>query len=251
MSDHFLSIDGVPLTTSRVLNYLQRSGKLRTFLGEILRQYVLEEAFQISNEFDIDPAQIDRHITEFRSMHQLVSDEDFQAWLIQQDLDFTAFYDRVTVALKVEKLRTQVAEPKLIEYFIENKLFLDRLVLSRIATDSKHLADELKEQILEKHLTFEQSAQEYSLTNEKIFNGMLGLVSRGSLPDELRAAIDLAKPGDLIGPIEIEQHWCLFRVEKLLPVSLDGELKQELIDAIFEQWLTEKIGQKTIDLEIS
>lgn len=250
MAESFLTINGTPLATDRVLNYLQLSGKLRSFLGEVLRQYVLEEELQVRNNFDISPSQIDRHITEFRSKNQLVLDEAFQAWLEQQDLDFTAFYNRVSIALKVEKLKVQVAEPKLIEYFIENKIFLDRLVLSRITTNSQPLVEELKEQILEKQLTFEQSAQEYSLTEEKIFNGMLGIVSRGSLPDALRAAIDRAKPGDLIGPVEIEKYWCLFRVEKFLPISLDGELKQELIDAIFEQWLAQKIEQKTIDIKI-
>lgn len=127
---------------------------------------------------------------------------------------------------------------------------LDKVILSRIATTNKHLVEELKEQILEIQLTFEQSAQEYSLTEERIFNGMLGLVSRGSLPDALRGAIDLAKPGDLFEPIEVSEYWCLFRVEKFLPASLEGQLKQELIDTIFEQWLTEKIAQKIVDIEI-
>lgn len=251
MSESFLTIDGIPLATHKILGYLQLSGKLRIFLGEVLRQYVLEEVLQANNGLEISPPEIEQYIVEFRSNNQFISDDEFQSWLIQQDLDFTAFYDRVAMGLSVEKLKAQIAEPKLVEYFIEKKMLLDQIVLSRIATNSQQLAEELKEQILEQQLTFEQSAQEYSLTEEKIFNGMLGLVSRGSLPDGLRTAIDLAKPGELLGPLEIDEYWCLFRVEKLLPAALEGNLKEELINTIFEQWLAEKIEQKTVDIELS
>jgi len=59
---------------------------------------------------------------------------------------------------------------------------------------------------------FEQLAQEYSLTDERIVNGMMGPVSRGQMPDFLRALVDLSSPGELIGPIEIEGWYCLFRL---------------------------------------
>jgi len=68
-------------------------------------------------------------------------------------------------------------------------------VLSRIAVTEKELA-ELRSQILE-GARFEQLAQEYSLTDERIVNGMMGPISRGQMPDFLRALVDLSSPGEL------------------------------------------------------
>jgi parvulin-like peptidyl-prolyl isomerase len=99
---------------------------------------------------------------------------------------------------------------------------------------------------------FEQLARDYSLTDDKIMNGMVGPVSRGSMPDLLRAAIDLAETGDIIGPIGMEERWGLFRIEALLPATLDDpQIKQSLEDEVFEQWLAEKMQMVPIKLQIN
>jgi len=54
----------------------------------------------------------------------------------------------------------------------------------------------------------------------------------------------------LIGPIEIEGWYCLFRVEQFLPASLEGQVKQELQNQLFE-WLEEKMQKLTIKLQVS
>lgn len=76
---------------------------------------------------------------------------------------------------------------------IEQKLFLDRVV-SRLIVTEKELAEELKSQILE-GARFEQLAQEYSITDNRMLNGIMGTVSRGQLPDPVRALVDLASRG--------------------------------------------------------
>ena len=124
------------------------------------------------------------------------------------------------------------------------------MVLSRIVVNNKELAEELKSQILEE-IRFEQLAQEYSLTDDRIVNGMMGPVSRGQMPDSLRTLVDLSSPGELVGPIELEGLYCLFRVEQFLPASLEGQVKQELQNQLFEQWLAEKMQKLTIKLQVS
>jgi parvulin-like peptidyl-prolyl isomerase len=143
-----------------------------------------------------------------------------------------------------------VAEPKIQEYFIERKLFLDRVVLSRIIVGERELAEELASQI-EEGASFEQLAKEYSLTDDRIVNGMMGPVSRGTLPDILRASVDSASSGELVGPLELEERWGLFRVEEFLPASLEnGQLREALQNELFEQWLTEKMQKMTVKLQV-
>jgi parvulin-like peptidyl-prolyl isomerase len=80
---------------------------------------------------------------------------------------------------------------------------------------------------------------------------MMGPVSRGSIPDRLRAAVDKASPGEVVGPVELEERYGLFRVEQFLPASLeDTQLRQTLQNELFEKWLAEKIQKLTVKLQL-
>jgi parvulin-like peptidyl-prolyl isomerase len=248
-SEPFLFIDDQPITGGQILNYLQATQKLDAFIGDIVRQFVIERELQ-SQEMGINPALVEQAVIDFRLNNQLTDPAQFQAWLSQNGLTYEAFHNQVAGSFRLRSLKETVTAARLQEYFIERKVFLDRIVLSRIIVADKELAEELKTQIQE-GATFEQLAREYSLTDDRIMNGMVGPVSRGSMPDLLRSEIDLAKPSDVVGPIGMEERWGLFRVEAVLPATLeDPQLKQSLEDEIFEQWLAEKMQVIPIRLQV-
>jgi parvulin-like peptidyl-prolyl isomerase len=250
-SSSFLSINDQPITISQVVKFLQTSGKLGQFISDVLRQYTIEEEIQVRTDIEINPTLTEQKIIDFRLKNQLTEPEKFQEWLNNSGSDYITFHASVTANFKAEKLKLSIAEPQLTEHFIERKLFLDRVVLSRIVVNTKELAEEIQTQI-EEGSSFEQLAREYSLTDERVFNGMMGPISRGTMPDILRSVVDTAAPGQLIGPIELEGRFGLFRVEHFLPASLDDvQLKQTLINELFEKWLAEKIQKLTVKLQVS
>ncbi|MBD1889926.1 peptidylprolyl isomerase [Coleofasciculus sp. FACHB-SPT9] len=246
----FLLVNDQSISLEQALKYLQFSGKITSFIGEILRQYVIEQQLQ-ALDIDISLAAIEQAVIDFRLQRNLADPKSFQEWLVRNGINYETFHDQVKSGFQLTKLKTQIAEPKLQEYFIERKLFLDRVVLSRLVVAQQELAEELYSQI-EEGASFEQLAQEYSLTDDRIVNGMMGPVSRGTLPDQIRAAIDTASPGRLLEPLKLEERWALFRVEKFLPASLeDNQLKEALQNELFEQWLAQKIQTLTVKLQIS
>ena len=226
-SSLFLTADDAPLTLGQALRYLKSSGKLESVVWEVRCQHVIEQELQ-TQQLVINPDEIDQIVMDFRLENQLTGYESFQDWLASEGIDSTTFRQRIAFNLKLEKLKATVTEPNIQEDFIERKLFLDRVVLSRLVVEERSLAQELKSQIVEDGARFEQLAQEYSVTEDRIFNGMMGAVSRGSMPDALRSAIDEANPGDLLDPLEIQGLWYLVRLEKFLSASLDEHLRQEL-----------------------
>ncbi|MFH7029045.1 MAG: peptidylprolyl isomerase [Heteroscytonema crispum UTEX LB 1556] len=247
----FLTIDDQPIPIGQAVKYLQASGKLGQFIGDILRQYVIEQEIATREDMEITPALTEQTIIDFRLKNQLTDPQQFQEWLKNNGTDYATFHSSVAFGFKLEKLKALVAEAKLQEYFIERKIFLDRVVLSRIIVDNRELAEELQTQI-EEGARFEQLAKEYSLADDRIVNGMMGPVSRGTMPDILRAAVDVATPGQIVGPIELEERYGLFRVEQFLPASLeDTQLKQALQNELFEKWLAEKIQKLTVKLQVS
>lgn len=250
-SSSFLSIDDQPISTEQAVKYLQASGKLTQFIGDILRQYIIEQEITTRDDLEISPAATEQTIIDFRLNNKLTDSKDFQEWLSKNGTDYANFHASITFSFKLEKLKTLVTESKIQEYFIERKIFLDRVVLSRILVDNREIGEELQTQI-EEGGNFEQLAKEYSLADDRIVNGMMGPISRGSLPDILRAAIDIASPGKLVGPIELEGRYGLFRVEQFLPASIeDTQLKQALQNELFEKWLAEKIQKLTVKLQVS
>lgn len=246
----FLTVDEQSITLRECLKYLQTAGKLQGFLGDILRQYVLEQEIATREDLDINPAVIEQAVIDFRLQQQLTDPKVFQEWLKGNGSDYSTFHSQINSNFKIEKLKSVIADAKLQEYFIERKVFLDRVVLSRIIVENQELADELKIQIQE-GASFEELAQEHSIADDRISNGMMGPVSRGTMPDTIRAAIDSAEPGDLVGPIEVEQRWALFRVEQVIPATLDNQqLRQTLQNELFERWLAEKIQKMTVKLQV-
>jgi parvulin-like peptidyl-prolyl isomerase len=246
----FLTVDDQPVSIAEAVKYLQAGGKLGQYIGDILRQYVLEQEINQREDVAVSSAVTEQAIIDFRLKNQLTEQARFQEWLKTNGLSYDAFHSSVASGFKLEKLKTAISEPKLQEYFIERKIFLDRVVLSRIIIDNLELAEELQAQIQE-GASFEQIAKEYSLADDRVVNGMMGPVSRGTLPDILRAAIDIATPGSLVGPIELEERYGLFRVEQFLSASLeDIQLKQALQNELFEKWLAEKIQKLTVKLQV-
>ncbi|MBO3463802.1 peptidylprolyl isomerase [Aetokthonos hydrillicola Thurmond2011] len=247
----FLTVDDQTISIEQAVKYLQASGKLRHFIGDILRHYVIEQELLTREDIVINSAVTEQTIIDFRLKNKLTDPENFQEWLKNNGTDYTSFHSSIAFNFKLEKLKTVLTETKIQEYFIERKIFLDRVVLSRIIVDNKELAEELQAQI-EEGASFEQLAREYSLAEDKIVNGMMGPVSRGTMPDILRAAIDMATPGKLVGPIELEERYGLFRVEQFLSASLeDTQLKQALQNELFEKWLAEKIQKLTVKLQVN
>lgn len=250
-SKALLIVDEQPLTLRQCLKYLQMGGKLQPFIGDILKQYVIERELETRQDLDINQATVEQAVIDFRLQQKLTDPKSFQEWLNRNGTTYELFHSQIVNGFKLEKLKNQIAEARLQEYFIERKLLLDRVVLSRIVVASKELAEELHTQINE-GANFEQIAREYSTSDERVANGMMGPVSRGTLPDVLRAAIDSANPGELVGPIDVESYWAIFRVEQFLPATLeDGQLKQALQNELFERWLAEKIQTMTVKLQVS
>lgn len=258
VSQSFLTVDDQPITLAQALQYLQTSGKLKTLIGDILRQHVIEQELNTREDLDISPALTEQAVIDFRLQHRLTDPHVFNEWLTKQGKDYSSFHASVTHGFKLEKLKARIADPKLQEYFIDRKLFLDRVVLSRIIVAEKELAEELFSQI-EEGASFEQLAKDYSLTDDRVVNGMMGPVSRGALSDVLRAAVDAASPGAVVGPLEIaivaapqeQRRWGLFRIEQFLPASLENpQLKSALQNELFEKWIAQKIQKMSVKLQV-
>lgn len=248
MSNHkFITVNQNPISLTQAMNYLQSRGKLGDFVNEIIHQYVLEQEV---TKIEISERIITKAIANFRQTNKL-DGEKFALWLEQQKQTEASFTKQITCSIQLQQLIFQVTKSKISQYFIEHKLLLDSFILSRLIVEDRELAEELKTQIIEEGTSFEELAKEYSIARESNFNGMMGLVSRGQLSNSVRAALDKAKEGNIIGAIPIDDCWCLLRVEKIIPASLKNKkLVEKMRQEIFEDYLKEKIAKTKIEMNL-
>lgn len=243
----FLTIADQTLSLGQVLRYLQLSGKLVPLIQELVAQHVIYQEMQTRQDLDIELSELEQAMVDFRVNQKLLDADAFQRWLNQQGMDYSTFQRRMFVNFKLEKLKTQIAEPSLPAYFTHHQALLDEVELSCVAIADKALAEQLTRRLLAA-TDFEKVVKEYALTHLNKVSVWRKSVRYSQLPEDLREAIATAMIGDSIGPLQIEGQWCLFRIEQFHPAVLESPLKQELQEKLFQQWLAKQVSNLPVNL---
>lgn len=83
-------------------------------------------------------------------------------------------------------------------------------------------------------------------------DGMLPTTPRELLPENVRAAIEDASEGDLVGPVEVQDKWWVFRVETITPDSTytDGQ-KNQLAEMALAELISEAKAAAGSEIERS
>lgn len=247
----FLKVNEDSISLGDALDYLKAAGGYHRMMTDIMRQYLLQKELEQRPDIKFSDFQVDQAVMDFRVANNLGEPKLFQEWMQVNGVNYDEFRKNIAFGFKVEQLKTEVTEPKLEEYFQERKPLLDRVVLSRLILKDQEIAENLKAKILDDRTQFESLVRTYSITDDRAANGMMGAVPKGKMPDIMKTAIDLANPGEIVGPLKIDDRYCLFRVEQFIPVSLEEEpLKHELKNQLFERWVQDKLKSFEIRLEV-
>lgn len=257
-SPNFLVIDEQSLTLEQALNYLQTAGKFQPFLLEILRQYIVDQELKAQPGLQLPPEALEQVLIDFRVKQELADPQIFQVWLDSNGMSYETFRQQYIWYLNCERLKIWLSQPNLQDYFDQQKPFLDQVTLSWIVANTKELADSLRRQI-EAGTTFEELTELELDSNNRDSNhagdvletAIAEVFSYADLPEALQEAIGQTQPGELIGPLLLDDGWYVFQVNELLPTELDEELEAQLRDEIFSQWLSERVAAMSIKLEVN
>lgn len=249
-SKPFIVIGEDELSLAQALKYLQMSGKLQSFVTEIARQYVLEQELEELETTTVDTEKLQKSIADFRAQNNLTDSQKFQRWLDEKGMNYGMLETQIASGFKMLQLKNSLTEGKLEDYFTERKEYLDSVVLSRIVVQDKELGDAIYLKIIEEGANFEDLVKEFSITNDRNVKGLIGPVSIGTLPEEVRTAMEGANSGQVMGPFNIDGYWCVFRFEEFQPASFDNEnLKRRLENEIFDRWLAEKLQNLKVKIQ--
>ncbi|HEY9629713.1 MAG TPA: peptidylprolyl isomerase [Coleofasciculaceae cyanobacterium] len=251
----FISVGEQMISLGQALQYLQQSSKLGPFVTEIVGQHMLREELASRTDLEASVAELESQAQSFREKQNLTDPENFQKWLSEQSLTYTGFHNLIVDAIKLEKLKTQIAQKPASEYFEQNHDALDQFKLTFIIAKDKEVTTRFRQRIDQGQSSFDEIASECLSESFLKHSDQLGIkqgtLRRKQIPEELQVILKDNSVEQLIGPIEIADHWWLVKVEDVQSAQLEGELKQQIEAEFFKKWLVEKMQESSVQLVAS
>lgn len=250
-TEAFLFVDDEPISKAQVLNYLQASGQLENFIEEVLSQHAIAKELEENKDLWPEPDALDTVLQDFRQRENLEEDAVFLAWLDQNNLEAEALSSSLLQQQTMQQLIDSISQPKLQEYFLNRKEQLDQVYLSCIVVQDEAIARALHTQIEQAEAAFEDLAKAHSLADNRWVGGTLPPIARANLGSELLTEINATQPGGLIGPLQVDEQWCLFRLDKIVLAEWEEGTKSQLQIELFQQWLADRINAMTVKMEVA
>ena len=245
-----LMIDDRPLSWKEILGGMQLFGKLQPFLQEVVGQYVLIQEMGSRDELTVTSSEMMEAIMDFRIQQQLNDQEKFEAWLQNEGLNNSTFQQRISMGLRLKKLKTAIAAPGLQTYFEENKDSLERLKVKCLVASEESLARQFKERVQSGENMMALSNEQAISDSSAKANYFQQTVQRRALTAELSEALTGVAAGNLVGPVKAGEGWAVCRVEEILPAELDAKLQAQIEAQLFAEWLLEKTKGLKISFDL-
>ena len=240
-----MTINGHPYPVKEALRRSMYQSKNK-FTDDCIDEILIRE-YAMQNEIKNSADELQVAMEEMRYQKGLESKEKFQHWMnsngqnllsIQNELDYQLLRNKVKASIPYEKLET---------YFAEFQLEYDRAELYSIRVETEAEAEELLAKMEEEEENFHILAMEHSEDEKsKPKAGYIGKVARSEVTAAIEAAVFVAQPGDVVGPVETEKGFNLFKVAAIYPATLEAE-EDAIRDKLFKDLLAKLRTEAKID----
>ena len=210
-------------------------------MPQLVRELIIDRAIA---SIECTDEEIASACDRFFGQQQLTSGEARQAWLGYYGMTQEKLEALATRPLRIAKFKQATWGPKLESYFLSYKQKLDKVVYSLIRTKDPGIAQELYFRIQAGEQSFAECAREYSQGPEAQTGGIIGPVELSMPHPDLAKMLSVSQLGQLWPPTRLGEWLVIVRLEKLLPAQLDEKMQEQLLNSLFEAWLSEQVNQE-------
>jgi parvulin-like peptidyl-prolyl isomerase len=231
------------ITNEDILNQLKISQMLPSIKEQILMtRIVKDEAEQACIKVEI--SELQEAADSFRLKHRLTSAKNTQKWLDIHQLSLDDFESIIHFQLTSDRLKEKILTDEVEKYFYQNKLDFDRVALCEVILQNQELATELYYAVREGEIKFHDVASKYiEDVDMKRKGGYLGRIQRKALNPELLSVFSTPNPPQVIKPITTAKGHHLLWIDEVISAELTVEIRQELEDKLFIEFLQERMHQ--------
>jgi parvulin-like peptidyl-prolyl isomerase len=176
----------------------------------LLRQYAAERGIANTD------AELQLAADELRYTRGQEGAERVRQWLRENHQDALSFQDGIDLMLLRNKVRNAIAAEEIAAYFAEHAVEFETAEVYSIRVDDEHLAKELLAQMNDEGANFHVLAMEHSKDDtSRHLGGFVGNLTRTGMTGVVAAAVFSSRPVTVIGPVQTEHGWNLFKVTKI------------------------------------
>jgi putative peptide maturation system protein len=223
-----------------LLDFIWHNARLiERLLNTCLVQEELERA-----PIELSDAELQRAMDEFRIANKLFSADETHAWIERQGMTHERLERYVHNNALVARLRDRITADRVDEYFNRHRSDFDSASIARFELLDESRARALAGQIRTEGLDFFAAAELCYL--EGIEHGvpstssLFGTVTRRDARATLLDALFDVEPGQVLGPIALDDRFALVRVIEITPARLDSRTRNTIKDFLFDEWLADR-----------
>lgn len=239
-----VNFSGIPLQLETIVDFLKQEVSLKEICQKILCRQIIEQTAQ-ERGIVVTPEDIQAEADRQRYQRRLESATVTFAWLADQMITSEDWEMGMQQHLLANKLAEHLFGKDVERYLAEHRLDFEQVSLYRIVVPYQQLAQELFYQIEEREISFYEAAHLYDIDgNRRLQCGYEGKLHRWSFKPEMAAIIFGADVEQVIGPFQSEQGYELLVVEALISPELTPEIRQEIINRLFQEWLEHELAYR-------
>ncbi len=197
-------------------------------------------------------AEVQEKVDQFRRVEGLHRAADTLRFLEDLGITLDEFESYMRETLYQEKMLAQITSPESVEeYFRLHSPRFDSVEISHIVVDSEGKAREMLAYLSEEPEAFAEMAREHSLaSDDRDSGGLIGRLTRGSMPDEMEAKVFNARPGELLGPFTSDEGLTfeVVRVDALHSARLDEATSRNVRKLLIEEWLRARAQEHVVEV---
>lgn len=228
---------GQPRMTTADLSRLMRQQGLDRPMAQA---WVLDE---VTRAIALPPEEEAALVAQFYAYRDLEDAEAAAAWRRRMHFSEADVLVRATKERRLALYRERCFGEAVEIRFLERKPDLDYVVYSILRLREEAIAEELYQRIREGEADFSELAPEFSLGMERDTRGQIGPVPLSTAHDELVRRLRVSRQGQLWKPFFVVDVWVVLRFERLMPAALNDEVRELLLEELFDDWFDERVRQ--------
>lgn len=229
------------LSSEEMIQHIKLSFQIPDVLEAIASQKIITET-ALAAGIVVESEELQAEGDSWRLANSLVTAQETWSWLEKHYLSLEEFEEVTERKILARKLANHLFAEQVERFFYENQFNYAAAVTYEVVLENRDSALELCYAVQEGEVSFPEIAREYIVDPElRSALGYQGKRHRQDFRPEIAAAVFAANPPQILKPITTPKGVYLIWVEEIIQPELDEELRLQIQEELFANWLKEKI----------
>jgi len=238
------------ISVSDIIQNLKLTCQIPSVVESIASQQIIDEATKAAG-IEVKEDELQQEGDRLRLEKKLIKAKDTWTWLEKHHLSVTDFEKIARNNILSQKLANYLFASHVEKFFYEHRLDYFAAAIYEVIFDDRDLALEIFYAFQEGEITFSEIARQYITEPERRrAGGYQGTQNRNQLRPEIAAAVFAASPPEILKPVMTSKGVHLIWVEEIIQPELNEQLRQKIVNELFNHWLEQQIESREISIQL-